>query len=199
MDAIVLAGGLGMRMGGLAKAFLTLGGRTFIQRILDTLAPLVNSVCVSTNSPDAYRHLGVRIVEDPERGRGPLMGIMAGLRASTEDACFVVAADAPLLQPGLVRLLGARARDWDAVVPVWEDRFEPLCAVYSRGCLPEMERTLDQGRVVSFFPFVRVCSVPEAEVKTEDPEGLSFANVNTQEDLERLQMRVIPPRSRNTR
>jgi molybdopterin-guanine dinucleotide biosynthesis protein A len=45
---------------------------------------------------------------------------------------------------------------------------------------------LGKGRIVSFFPLVRVCRVPEAEVTAADPAGLSFVNVNTPEDLERL-------------
>jgi molybdopterin-guanine dinucleotide biosynthesis protein A len=173
-------------MGGLTKAFLTLRGRTFIERILDTLAPLVDSVILATNEPERYRHLGVRVAADPEEGRGPLMGIWAGLQASAADACFVAAADAPLLQPALVRELMARARDWDVVVPVWHGEFEPLCAVYSRRCLPAIERCLDKGRIISFFPLVRVCGVPESEAAAADPAGLSFVNVNTPEDLERL-------------
>jgi len=186
MDALILSGGGSRRMGGLVKALLTLRGRPFIELIIEILAPLVESVIVSTNEPDLYRRLGVRIVTDGEEGRGPLMGIRTGLQASDADACFVVAADAPLLQPALVRAISARARDGDAVVPLWRGEIEPLCALYSRRCLPAIERTLDRGRVVSFFPLVRVCYVSEDMVRAADPEGLSFINVNTPEDLERL-------------
>jgi molybdopterin-guanine dinucleotide biosynthesis protein A len=186
MDALILSGGGARRMGGRTKAFLLLGGRSFIERIVETVTPLVDSVILSTNEPERYGHLGVRIVADAEQGGGPLLGIRAGLQASTADACFVAAADAPLLQPALVRLLSARERDCEAVVPIWGGKVEPLCAVYSRRCLPAIERSLDQGRIVSFFPFVRVCWVPEDEVRAADPRGLSFINVNTPEDLRRL-------------
>ena len=186
MDGLILAGGRSRRMGGFAKAFLTLDGRSFIERILETITPLMQSIILSTNEPDLYRHLGVRVVTDEEEGRGPLMGIRTGLRASAADACFVVAADAPLLLPSLIHALCARAHDVDVVVPLWKGEIEPLCAVYSRRCLPAIERTLDKGRIVSFFPLVRVCYVAEVEVRAADPQGRSFINVNTPEDLERL-------------
>lgn len=189
MDALILAGGLARRMGGQAKALLTLGDRTFIERIIETVAPVVSSVIVSTNQPELYRHLAVRLVADAEPGSGPLAGLHAGLQASGADACFVTAADAPLLQAGLVRALCALvtpAAECDAAVPVWGGSVEPLCAVYARRCLPAIERCLDQGRIVSFYPFVRVRYLPEEEVRAVDPRGLSFTNVNTPEDLRLL-------------
>ena len=191
MDALILAGGRARRMGGRSKALLTLGGRTFIELILETLAPLVETVILSTNEPDAYRHLDLRMVPDDEEGRGPLMGIRSGLRASRADACFVVAADAPLLQGGLVMAIAAAAASapgHDVVVPVWEGKLEPLCAWYSRACLPAIERTIGLGRVVSFYPLVRACRVPEEAVRAADPRGLSFVNVNGPEDLDRLRI-----------
>ncbi|HET6487973.1 MAG TPA: NTP transferase domain-containing protein, partial [Spirochaetia bacterium] len=40
MDAIILAGGSAVRLGGANKALLQVGGERFIDRILRTLAPL---------------------------------------------------------------------------------------------------------------------------------------------------------------
>ena len=74
----------------------------------------------------------------------------------------------------------------DALVPVWKGKPEPLCAVYSRACIGPIERTMDQGRVVSFYPLVRVRLVEEAAVRAVDPDGRSFANVNTPQDFTRI-------------
>ena len=191
MDALILAGGRARRMGGRTKALLSLGGHSFIERLLETLAPLVDTVIVSTNEPEAYRHLDLRIVGDDQEGRGPLMGILAGLRASGADSCFVVAADAPLLQKSLVLAIAAAAAlENDVTVPIWEGKLEPLCALYSRNCIPAIESSIDQGRVISFYPLVRVCHMPEKVVRAADPQGLSFVNVNSPEDLARLRLLV---------
>ncbi len=191
MDALILAGGRARRMGGQTKALLSLGGRSFIELILGTVTPLVDTVILSTNEPEAYRHLNLRIVTDDEEGKGPLMGILAGLRASGADSCFVAAADAPLLQKSLVlAIAAASALENDVTVPTWEGKLEPLCALYSRNCIPAIEKTIDQGRVISFYPLVRVCRMPEEEVRAADPQGLSFFNVNSPGDLARLRLLV---------
>jgi molybdopterin-guanine dinucleotide biosynthesis protein A len=187
MDAIILSGGRALRMGGVTKAFLRLGNETFLERILATITPLVDSVILATNAPELYAHLtDVRVVADEKEGRGPLMGLYAGLSASESEFSFVTTSDTPLLQPALVRYLIDNAIDCDALVPCWEKGVEPLCATYARRCLPAIEQVIDQGRVVSFFPSVRVRLVPEPVVRGIDPAGLSFLNVNTPEEYERL-------------
>ncbi len=187
LGAIVLAGGRGERMGGREKAFLPLASSTFIEQLLATLEPLVREVIISTNASGPYARLkGVRLVSDERPGQGPLMGLYSGLKASSASWCFVTGADAPLVQASLVQLLAAEARDCDAVVPVWEKGPEPLCALYARRCLPAIERSLPKHRVISFYPSVRVRLVPREAVLAADPSGLSFLNVNTEADYERL-------------
>ena len=196
MNAIVLAGGRGLRMAGIEKAFLRLGGETFLDRALRLLAPLFDSLIVSASGAGPYARPGARVVRDVREGGGPLVGLFSALEASDSDLNFVTAVDAPLLQETLVLYLRENAPGCDALVPRSRKGIEPLCAVYSRRCLPAIERSLNQGRIVSFFPFVRVCWVPEDEVMAADPRGLSFINVNTPEDLRwlrRLDGELTPP------
>ena len=74
----------------------------------------------------------------------------------------------------------------DALVPKWNGNLEPLCALYTRRCLPHVERVLEQRRIVSFFPLVRVCYLEETEVAELDPLGRSFLNVNSPADYDAL-------------
>ncbi len=194
MNAIILAGGRGRRIGGIAKAFLRLGDATFIDRILSVLAPLFDAVVIAASDPGPFARLGARVVSDEKEGMGPLMGLYTGLKASDSERSFVTTADTPLLQAGLVRRLVEESEEeseeesdgCDALVPSWERGLEPLCAVYARSCIPAIEKVLDQGRIIAFYPLVRVRVVPEHAVRQSDPQGLSFLNVNTREDYERL-------------
>jgi molybdopterin-guanine dinucleotide biosynthesis protein A len=187
MDAIILAGGRGTRMGGVDKASLKLGDTTFIEHLVNTLSLLAATVFVSVSSLEGFcAPEGVRVVTDDPPGRGPLGGLRAGLEASEAEWCFVACVDAPLLQPSLVRLLAGWTADADAVVPVWDHGPEPLCALYARRCLPAIEKTMHQGRVISFHPLVRTRHVPQAAVRRADPAGWSFVNTNTRADYERL-------------
>ncbi len=193
MNAIVLAGGRSRRMDGARKAFLRLGGETFLHRTLRVLAPVVQSFLIVTNEPDLYAGFGAQVVQDEKEGVGPLMGIYSGLKASGSDASFVTAVDTPLVSPGLVRRLMDADPQCDVSVPRWGGEVEPLCAVYSRRCLPAIESALEENpvnpRIIAFFPHVRVCILDESEVQAFDPEGLSFFNVNTQSDYEALAAR----------
>jgi len=196
MNAIILAGGLSRRMNGTRKAFLRLGGETFLERVMGVLRPLVESFLIVTNEPERYAGLGARVLRDEQEGVGPLMGIYSGLKASGSETNFVTAVDTPLLAADLVRRLGQDGNGCDVLVPRWKGELEPLCAVYSRRCLPAIQSVLEleragtadgpRGRIIAFFPLVRVCVVEQPVVMALDPDGRSFFNVNTAEDYEKL-------------
>ncbi len=198
MNAIILAGGISRRMNGTRKAFLRLGEETFLQRVLRVLRPLADSLLIVTNETQRYAGFGAQVVPDEREGVGPLMGIYSGLKASGSEMNFVTAVDTPLLVGDLVRHLVQGGDRCDALVPRWEAELEPLCAVYSRRCLPAIESVLDKeraggadgppGRIIAFFPLVRLCIVEQPVVMRFDPEGRSFFNVNTSADYERLRV-----------
>jgi molybdopterin converting factor small subunit len=72
------------------------------------------------------------------------------------------------------------------VVPFWEERYQPLHAVYRRSVLPLLKEQLERGelRPVYLFDKVRTRTVEEAEIKALDPDGLTFLNMNTPQDYE---------------
>ena len=185
MNAIVLSGGIGTRMGGREKAFLKIGRDTFISRKIRLLKPLFNKIIIVTNNPRLYRGLGVKIVKDREGGVGPLMGLYTGLKASSAKYNFVTTSDTPFLKTELVRYLIKNIDDYDVVVPEWHGMIEPLCAVYSKKCIPYIKKVMDKNRRVnSFYKFSKVKFISEHELKKIDLEGISFFNVNTSSDYE---------------
>lgn len=117
---------------------------------------------------------------------GSLGGIYSGLFAARHEYALAVATDMPFLSLPLLRWMLDQPRDYDALVPV-RDEPEPLHAIYSKRCLEPMRRRLDAGqlKISGFFADVRVRYVDAATLTQLDPEGLSFFNVNTPEDLER--------------
>jgi molybdopterin-guanine dinucleotide biosynthesis protein A len=76
----------------------------------------------------------------------------------------------------------------DAVVPVLQGRPEPTHAVYSKACLPHMEQSLLSGqlKISGFYDQINVSYVSEDEIASLDPDFLSFFNVNTPDDLEKV-------------
>ena len=189
---LILAGGLGSRMGYVDKSALVVHGRTILDRLLDVYTRIFPEILIAVGKPgDASRSWnlpdGVRTVLDEYPGRSSLTGIHAGLRNATLPHVFVAACDAPFLRPGLVeRLVGELEPGDDVVIPRRENgRLEPLCAIYSRRCLPHIEERLGQGdfKIIRFFPKVRVREVDVEKLRVADPGLESFANVNTPGDL----------------
>ena len=189
VSGIVLCGGLNSRMQGKNKGRLRLGERTFLDHLLDTLRPFVSEMFLVTRDPSLFApQTGVSVVRDRYEVRSSLTGIQAGLYHCRTPYAFVAACDIPLLQQGMVELLLQECSEGvDVAVPMSKGYFEPLCAVYSRDCLPAIEDLLEQGRlkIINLFDRVRVKQVGEDSLRKADPELLSFINVNTQEDYER--------------
>jgi len=185
---IILAGGKNLRMGQ-NKAFLEVQGERIIDRIQRIFVGLFDEVLLVTNSPREYLDLNLRTVTDLYRERGSLGGIFTGLFHASFSHAFVAACDMPFLSPALISHLVGLSPGYDIVIPRTEDGFQPLHAVYSRKCLPFMEDLLHQGnlKILDFFHQVRKREVPSGEILPWDPQLASFLNLNTPQDLARVQ------------
>jgi molybdopterin-guanine dinucleotide biosynthesis protein A len=94
----------------------------------------------------------------------------------------------PFLNPALLRFMISQRAGYDVVIPRIGEYYEPLHAVYARRCLPTIERSILSGqrRVRAAYAQARVRTVERDEIAIYDPGHLSFFNVNTPDDLERL-------------
>ena len=143
----IIAGGLASRLGGVAKPFLAVGGRTIAERQLALLRPALARVLVVANDPAPWAPLGVEVVPDRFAKVGPLGGIHAALAAVDDcDAVVCVAGDLPFVAPALIAALRDRAPGADAVAPRTAAGIEPLCARYARAVFPSVRRASARRR-----------------------------------------------------
>lgn len=180
--AVILAGGRNTRMDGRNKAFLEVGGKTILDRLIETLQLFFTEILLVTRSPELYAQRPVRIVQDIYPARASLTGVHAGLAHAMADYAFVVPCDTPFLKPELIRMLLAEIEPGvDVVVPMVNDYYEPLCAIYSKRCLAPIEAQLDRGdyKISRIFDQVRLKTIPLEKVKAADARMDSFFNVNT--------------------
>jgi molybdopterin-guanine dinucleotide biosynthesis protein A len=185
VSGVVLAGGQSKRMGA-NKAFLDVGGRPIIERVLEQVSLVAKEVILVANAPNEYAHLDCPVVPDVFSGKGALGGVYSGLKAARNPQVLVVGCDMPFLSAALLRYMILLAPGYDIVVPRTEKGIEPLHALYAKTCLPIMERMLQHNnlKIVAFFSQFRVRYVEQSEVEVLDPRHLSFFNVNTPDDLE---------------
>lgn len=187
LTGAVLAGGKSLRYGR-NKALEVCRGKSLIEHAVGSLRGLCDPVLVVANDLTLYLHLRATLVQDVIPHQGPLGGIYTALFFSPHPWILAKATDMPLLVEDLARLMLSLREGYDVVLPRFEDRYEPLVALYSRRCLTPVATALEKGerKIISFFPKVRVRVIPEAEWRGVDPDGLSFSNINTPENLEQL-------------
>ncbi len=185
---IILAGGYNSRLPGIKKAFHKIGGEMIMDSTHRLFSRLFNEVIIVTNDPESYSRWDGLIVTDIHPSRCSLAGIHAGLFYASEETAFVSACDTPFLKQALIETILSRTKPGiDVVIPQTFDGLEPLCAAYSKECLPLVEKNLENNifMVKKFFRKKKVTIIPALEVKKTDPDFLSFFNINTQEDLEK--------------
>ena len=197
LTVCIQAGGQSSRMGE-DKALKPFLGRPLIQRVIERLSPVADELIVTTNRPEDYAFLDLRLVADLKPGRGALGGLYTAIASAAHPIVAVVACDMPfasgaLLEAGSRLLVEEEADDVIARVAPRAERagksnegYEPLHAIYRREtCLPAIEAAIDadQWKVIAWFPQVKVRVLTPDEIKRYDTLGLAFWNVNTPEEF----------------
>ena len=189
-SVVLLAGGKSRRMG-VDKRFLpwipSPEGRpqTLLQHVVACASQMTDDVIVVTN--DSLDVKPARLVKDIHPDSGSLGGIYSGLMSSLNNLVFVAAADMPFIDKQLVQDLVRRGTGADAVVPIIQNRPEPLHAIYRKTSTEPMHTRIasNQLKIAPVFEIIKTKWVCEAELKMIDPELRSFQNLNTPDDYRR--------------
>ncbi len=183
ISTVILAGGLGTRMGG-DKGLQMLHGRALISWVLDSIARQSEEVLLSANGRhDVYAVFGCRVIADETADwAGPLAGLQAAMRGARNDWVMSVPCDTPFLPGDLVPRLYAVMDNSSAqaAVAVVAGRRQPAIALYRRDVLPRLDAYLVAGgrKVNDWLNSLRLCEVEFANAG-------DFANINSQDDLAR--------------
>ena len=181
--AIILTGGKSSRMGR-PKALLPFGNEPLIAHLVRQLERKFKLVVVVAAPDQELPPLPAKVVRDKVAYQGPVGGIYYGLMAAIGTGAFVTSCDAAFLNLPLISFLTSRLSNYDVVVPYWQDRFQPLHAVYRRNVVPLLKEQLERGELRPIFLYdrVRTRKVTEQEIRRFDSEGLSFFNMNAPDD-----------------
>ncbi|MCX5514666.1 molybdenum cofactor guanylyltransferase [Kaistia algarum] len=191
---LILAGGQSRRMGR-EKAFLPLGGRLMIERVIDRLVPQVDRLAINANGdPARFSALGLPILQDDLPDTGPLGGVLAGLLwaeslAPAPDYLATVPVDSPFIPADLVQRLEAASREnpGGVVIAASGERDHPVVGLWPvglSGTLADWRRSAKSHGVRSFLATIgfTVVDFPFL-VSALDP----FLNVNTPEEHARAE------------
>ena len=188
MTGVLVAGGKSRRMGR-DKRFLEIGGQTLLQRSLSVLQSLFTEVLVALAEPlPQLKGNGYQVVTDLIPDCATLGGLYTGLSSASHPRVLAVGCDMPFLNPAVIRRLAKLDAQADVVMPKLATGLQPMLAVYSKTCLPHLERMAraQQFKVqdLAEVPGLTVKLIPEKDFLDVDPQLLSFFNINTPADFE---------------
>ena len=187
ITGVILAGGLGRRMGGTDKGLQLLRGQPMVAWVIERLRPQVSELLINANQNGArYAEFGYRVVPDqlPDFA-GPLAGLHAALSVAGQPLVLTVPCDSPFLPADLVsRLLAAlTAAKADLAVARTFEQVHPVFCLCRREVLPHLTEYLQGGG----RKFERWYSTLNAVEVAFDDQAEAFANINTLEELSRCE------------
>ena len=187
ITGVILAGGLGRRMGGVNKGLQRLNGKPLALHVAERLAPQIDELLINVNQNiEQYAAFGYRIVADqiPDFA-GPLAGLHAALSAAAHPLVATAPCDSPFLPADLVsRLFSAlTATDADLAVARTFEQPHPVFCLCKRDVLPHLTEFLAGGGR-KFDRWYATLNVVEVAF---DDEAEAFENINTREELGRFE------------
>ena len=186
ITAVILAGGLGRRMGRVDKGLQLLDGKPLVQWVLERLAPQADEVLLNANQNTArYEAFGYPVIGDQIAGfAGPLAGLHAALTRATHPLVAAVPCDSPFLPTDLLaRLRTAITRTGaDVVTARTFDQAQPVFCLCRRDLLPRLTAFLAAG---GRQPGLWYQTLAAIEVAFDD-QAEAFRNINTEDDLASL-------------
>jgi molybdenum cofactor guanylyltransferase len=186
ISGVILAGGSNKRFGGVTKSNVVICGESIISRMISTIRDIFDEIIIVTNNPGEFREfLQYKIVEDQYLKAGPLGGIHAAIKASSEDAIFVFAGDMPFLDEEIItcQINEFSKRQNDVIIPMVEQFIEPLHAIYRKSVLYDLERFLSEGKSRAVRDFLKEVNVGYLQLPDTEKNKLAFLNINSPSDL----------------
>ena len=187
VTGLILAGGLGRRMGNVDKGLVPFKGKPMVAAVIERFQPQVNELLINANrNLEQYQAFGLRVVPDDIAGfAGPLAGLERGLAEAKHEYVVTAPCDSPLLPMDLVARLTAALTDNQAQLAVAKTftQSHPVFCLAQRTLHGHLVAYLRSGgrKIDAWYATLNV-----VEVNFDDEAG-AFSNINTQDELKLLQ------------
>jgi molybdopterin-guanine dinucleotide biosynthesis protein A len=189
VSALVLAGGQGSRMGGVDKGLQPFRGKPMVAHVIERLAPQVDEILINANRNAAeYERFGHRVIADEIQGfAGPLAGFERGLAHASHALVMTVPCHSPFLPRDLVARLhvAMTSQGADLAVAKTGEQAHPVFSLMRRDVHASLREFLSSGqrKIDKWYSGLQVVEV------SFDDEADAFLNINTREELAKLEPR----------
>ena len=185
LTGIILSGGKSSRMGE-EKGLVDFLGKPLISYAIDVLQPIADPIIIGANHQlETYRKFGYRIIEDEIKEIGPIGGLLSTIKISETEQNFILSCDMPFLNADIMTYLLQNMHYADVVVAMHRDnKIEPLCGIYSRKIIPEIEAAIEKGRykLLDLFSKVHFKAI-KIDASLPFYSDQLFYNINRPDDI----------------
>lgn len=212
-SAIILCGGMSRRMGE-DKGSMKIDEKPMIIHLLESLNYQIDEAIIVLNDTkriSKYKSLiseyinfdfDIIFVEDEIKNKGPLSGIMTGLKAISSDYGLILPCDSPYISSDFVNYMFKTLNDLnsnktiDGLVPCYNcedtnlkkvilDNSEPLHSIYKKETYPIIEDLLksDEKQVKSYINLINSYFIPISKDSNSKINEINFKNINYKNDL----------------
>ena len=172
-------------MGSVDKGLKLFRGEPMVAAVLKRFAPQVAEVLINANqNREQYERLGYRVIADDIAGfAGPLAGLHRALSEASHDLVATVPCDSPFLPEDLVSRLHSQLGKNDLAVAKTFSQPHPVFCLCQKKVLPHLTAFLESGgrKIDAWYATLDVVEV------NFDDESEAFRNINTAEELTRLE------------
>lgn len=191
-DCVILAGGSGVRMGG-PKALLEVGGETLLRHQFELLSALFPRTSIALKNDRLIDRIDPlnwhQILIDPPDSRS-LLDVLGSIITRVNGPVFIAAVDLPQLTASIVTTICSHHSTGISVIPVEQDRPQPLAAVWDPAALEVLEPADGDLALLAWVRRAptRLLRWPvDFPEHRDDTTSRPFQNLNSPEDLDSLE------------
>ncbi|NPA52325.1 MAG: molybdenum cofactor guanylyltransferase [Aquificae bacterium] len=173
------------------KAFLTFKDKTFLRWILEALEKQCNQIIIVGNKEkELYKKqtegikTSIEVIKDIYPYQGPLNGIVSALEFIPYKHTFIASCDTPLINHKLIPFFYEKIDNYEAVIPVVKNRYQPLNTLYKTDALYKAKEIFIHGNrsMFSFINRLNLQYIPEEEITNLDKHLYTYWSINTPKD-----------------
>ena len=125
------------------KCLLKFNNKTLIDQQIKKLETICSQVFISTSKKNNYKNSN--LIFDDFYEIGPISGIYTSLNKITTDYAFFLPCDMPLISTTILKKIIAEINNFDAVVPVCNEKIFPVSAVYSKKVIDILKHQIEKN------------------------------------------------------
>ena len=186
ITAVILAGGMGRRMGGEDKGLIEFDGQPIIEILIGLLKQQGIDIVINANrNQDRYQTYGLPVISDDlDDFQGPLAGFAVAMKSVNTEYILTLPCDGPFLVENFAEQFIQTASQTGAPICVADDgeRLQPVYALMRTDLIASLEAFLQSGdrkidRWYAQHDFARVDFSAQKHM---------FGNINKPEDRQAL-------------